>query len=190
MSAVSSTFRAHFTEHSMLADGDAPRYYAMFGADFSTLHRQCATPALVSDDLTNPDSFDNYEWIHSVYRDGNVIHALVHNGFSPAVVVWAWLIYTKAAKSWSVSLMFSLLSLILATVSSLLAVLFLLHAPKVKGIWIFDPWANFLSNGVLTSLVAIALAFCGLWKRNPIRWPALLCAVVGFPFWFGVGGSA
>lgn len=65
----------------MLADGDAPRYYAMFGADFSTLHRQCATPALVSDDFTNPDSYDNYEWIQSVYRDGNVIHALIHNEY-------------------------------------------------------------------------------------------------------------
>ena len=85
---------------------------------------------------------------------------------------------------------FSLLSLISATLSSILAVLFLLHAPHLKGIWIFDPWANFLGNGVLTSLAAIVLALCGLWKRNPIRWPALLCAVVGFPFWFGVGVSA
>ena len=115
---------------------------------------------------------------------------LVVYGFSPAVVLWAWLIYAKAAKTWSVSLMFSLLSLILATLSSLLAVLFLLHAPEVRGIWIFDRWANVLDNGVLTSLAAIGLAFCGLWKRNPLRWPALLCAVVGFPFWFGVGGSA
>jgi predicted acyltransferase len=111
-------------------------------------------------------------------------------GFSPALVVWAWLTYARAAKSWSVPLAFSLLSLTSATLSSLLAVLFLLHAPKVKGIWIFDPWANFLGNGVLISLAAIVLAFCGLWKRHPIRWPALLCAVVGFPFWFGVGGSA
>jgi len=69
----------------MLADGDAPRYYAMFGADFSTLHKQCTTPALVSDDLTNPDSFDNYEWVHSTYRDGNVIQALIHNEYHDPV---------------------------------------------------------------------------------------------------------
>jgi len=63
----------------MLADGDAPRNYAMFGADFSSLRRSCTAPTLVSDDLTNPDSYDNQEWIHSVYRDGNLIHALIHN---------------------------------------------------------------------------------------------------------------
>lgn len=65
----------------MLADGDAPRYYAMFGADFSTLHKECTAPALVSDDLSNPDSFDNYEWIHTIYRDGNTIQALIHNEY-------------------------------------------------------------------------------------------------------------
>lgn len=119
----------------------------------------------------------------------SVVELFVY-GLSPAAAVWAWLIYVRAAKSWSVSLMFSLVSLILASVSSLLAVLFLLHVPNVKGIWIFDPWAHFLSNGFLTSLAAIVLAFCGLWKRNPIRWPALVCAVVGFPYWIGVGVSA
>lgn len=109
---------------------------------------------------------------------------------SPAMVAWAWLLYVRAAKTWNSALVFSMRSLISATLSSLFAVLFLLHAPKVTGIWIFDPWANFLGNGVLTSLASIVLAVCGLWKRNPIRWPALLCALVGFPFWFGVGVSA
>jgi len=33
----------------MLEDGDAPRNYAMFGPDFSTLHKRCTAPILVSD---------------------------------------------------------------------------------------------------------------------------------------------
>ena len=65
----------------MLADGNAPRNYAMFGADFSILRRSCTAPTLVSDDLTNPDSYDNQEWILSVYRDGNLVHALIHNEY-------------------------------------------------------------------------------------------------------------
>jgi hypothetical protein len=65
----------------MLADGDAPRNYAMFGADFSTLRRSCTAPTLVSDDLTNSDSYDNQEWIWSAYREGNLIHALIHNEY-------------------------------------------------------------------------------------------------------------
>jgi hypothetical protein len=71
----------------MLADGDAPRNCAMFGADFSTLRRSCTAPTLVSDDLTNPDSYDNQEWIHSVYRDGNLIHALIHNEYHDPIAL-------------------------------------------------------------------------------------------------------
>ena len=65
----------------MLEDGDAPRNYAMFGADFSTLQRSCLAPILVSDDLTTADTFDNQEWIESVYVVGNTIHGLIHNEF-------------------------------------------------------------------------------------------------------------
>lgn len=64
----------------MLEDGDAPRNYAMFGVDFSNLHRSC-TPILVSDDSPMANSFDNQEWVESVYRVGNVIDGLIHNEF-------------------------------------------------------------------------------------------------------------
>ncbi len=71
-----------------LADGtltlmaaDAPRNYAMFGADFSSLRRDCAAPALVSDDDYYPDTYDNQEWIHSIYGEGGVIHALITNEY-------------------------------------------------------------------------------------------------------------
>jgi len=64
----------------MLVDGDAPHNYASYGGDFSSLKRRC-TPIYVSDDNTDPSSFDNQEWIQTVYRDGNVIHALIHNEY-------------------------------------------------------------------------------------------------------------
>ena len=64
----------------MLIDGDAPRNYAMFGADFSSLQRNCGV-SLASDDDPTAQSFDNQEWIHSVYREGSVIHALIHNEY-------------------------------------------------------------------------------------------------------------
>ncbi len=68
----------------MLVDGDAPHSYASFGADFSTLKRRC-TAIYNSDDNTNPSSFDNQEWVQTVYRDGSVIHALIHNEFHDPV---------------------------------------------------------------------------------------------------------
>jgi hypothetical protein len=59
----------------------------MVGADFSSLQRNCAEPALVSDDNYYPDSYDNQEWITSIYREGDVIHALItneyHDPFAP-----------------------------------------------------------------------------------------------------------
>ncbi len=71
-----------------LADGtltlmaaDAPRNYAMVGADFSSLRRSCTQPALASGDNWYPESYDNWEWIHSIYREGDVIHALIHNEY-------------------------------------------------------------------------------------------------------------
>src|SRR5262249_2913854 len=67
-----------------LADGDAPRNYAMFGADFSSLHRNCGV-ALASDDDATGQSYDNQEWIHSVYREGSIIHALIHNEYHDPV---------------------------------------------------------------------------------------------------------
>jgi hypothetical protein len=71
----------------VLMAADAPRNYSMFGADFSSLHRGCAAPALVSDDNLYADSYDNQEWIHSIYGEGGVIHALItneyHDPFAP-----------------------------------------------------------------------------------------------------------
>lgn len=65
----------------VLIDGDAPRYYASFGADFSSLRRSCTQPALVSHDNYYPESYDNQEWLTSIYREGDVIHALIHNEY-------------------------------------------------------------------------------------------------------------
>ena len=64
----------------VLIDGDAPHNHALFGADFSSLKRSC-TPIYISDDNTSAASFDNQEWVQTAYREGNVIHALLHNEY-------------------------------------------------------------------------------------------------------------
>ncbi len=64
-----------------LDDGDAPHVYGMFGTGFSSLHRDCTAPLLTSDDLSTADTFDNQEWVESVYRAGDTIHGLIHNEF-------------------------------------------------------------------------------------------------------------
>jgi Bacterial Ig-like domain (group 2) len=65
----------------VLVSGSGSRNYAMFGADFSSLKKDCSTPTLVSHDDPTPQSYQNLEWVDSVYRQGNAIHALIHNEY-------------------------------------------------------------------------------------------------------------
>jgi hypothetical protein len=64
----------------VLVSGNAPRNYWMAGSGFASLSRVCQ-PVLVSGDQPDAASFDNQEWITSVYRVGSLVHALVHNEY-------------------------------------------------------------------------------------------------------------
>ena len=65
----------------VLMASDAPENYVMVGSDFSSLHRVCSQPALISGDNYYPETYDNQEWIHSIYRQGAVIHAVITNEY-------------------------------------------------------------------------------------------------------------
>ena len=69
----------------VLFDGNAPTAYVSRGADFDSLARVCHPPALVSADNWRPESYENWEWLWSVYREGPNWHALIHNEFHDAV---------------------------------------------------------------------------------------------------------
>jgi len=69
----------------VMFSGNAPRYYVSRGTGFNSIKRDCRQPALVSADLRTPESYENWEWIWTVYREGNTWHALVHNEFHDAV---------------------------------------------------------------------------------------------------------
>ncbi|MCU0940106.1 MAG: Ig-like domain-containing protein, partial [Burkholderiaceae bacterium] len=69
----------------VLIDGNAPRHYLSRGAGFDSLRRICSRPALVSADLRTAESYENWEWLWVVYREGSRWHALIHNEFHDAV---------------------------------------------------------------------------------------------------------
>jgi len=69
----------------VLAAGNAPNNYLSRGADFGSLKRDCHQPALASADRRTAESYENYEWLWSVYREGSRWHALIHNEFHDAV---------------------------------------------------------------------------------------------------------
>jgi hypothetical protein len=65
----------------VLFAGNGPTNYVSRGPDFDTLQRVCDPPALVSADLRTPESYENWEWIWSTYREGTKWHALILNEF-------------------------------------------------------------------------------------------------------------
>jgi hypothetical protein len=69
----------------VLFDSNAPTYYVSRGADFDAFERGCDPPALVSADLRTPKSYENWEWLWSIYREGPTWHTLIHNEFHDAV---------------------------------------------------------------------------------------------------------
>ena len=68
-------------EALVLFAGNAPRFYVLVGPDFRNLRRDCSGPVLVSGNSWLPHTFEHQEWILAVYREGDVIHALVHNEY-------------------------------------------------------------------------------------------------------------
>ena len=66
----------------MLFDG---RSHVNRGADFGTIARDCSQPALISANRATPESYENMEWLWSVYREGDRWHVLVHNEFHDAI---------------------------------------------------------------------------------------------------------
>jgi len=69
----------------VLINSNAPRNYFSRGTDFNSLRRDCRQPALTSADRRTAESYENWEWLWAVYREGNRWHALIHNEFHDAV---------------------------------------------------------------------------------------------------------
>jgi len=69
----------------VLIAGNAPKHYLSRGANFDSLKRVCNQAALVSADLRTAESYENWEWLWVVYREGSRWHALIHNEFHDAV---------------------------------------------------------------------------------------------------------
>ncbi len=64
----------------VLISSNSPANFLMYGTDFEHLEHSC-TPSLLAANNSYAFTFDNQEWLLSVYSDGETIHALVHNEF-------------------------------------------------------------------------------------------------------------
>ena len=65
----------------VLFSNNGPTNYVFRGPDFDALERDCESPALVSADSRSPETYENWEWLWSPYRQGASWHMLIHNEF-------------------------------------------------------------------------------------------------------------
>lgn len=70
----------------LLFAANDPLNHDFSGADFNSLKPNCAT-VLQSVDNPTAQSFMNRQWISGLYRQNNVIHALIHNEYHDPVSV-------------------------------------------------------------------------------------------------------
>ncbi len=70
----------------MLFAANYPLNFAYRGADFDSLAISC-TPVLTSVGSTQPQSFENDQWISGVYYQNNIVYALIHNEFHDSVAL-------------------------------------------------------------------------------------------------------
>jgi hypothetical protein len=104
--------------------------------------------------------------------------------FLPAVMVWGWTRWFKAASPGTLSSKLSLGGFILANISVLLALSATLFLHSATG----SPLSSALvlrlySIGLVFAVLGVLLAFAGLFRRSPLRWPGLLCAGGVLIFW-------
>jgi hypothetical protein len=64
----------------VLVSSGPPYNFLMYGPNFDELQHSCE-PAFITGDSPDAFTFDNQSWLISLYRQGDTIHALVHNEY-------------------------------------------------------------------------------------------------------------
>jgi uncharacterized membrane protein YgdD (TMEM256/DUF423 family) len=101
----------------------------------------------------------------------------------PLIVAWAWARWATRPKLHSLTSNLSLLGLILATASAVLAILTIALA-QVHDFPYYDPvLLRIFSWGALLSLVGIVLGIGGIWRPSSLRWYAPVSGLCMLVFW-------
>jgi hypothetical protein len=105
---------------------------------------------------------------------------------SPIVLVWGWTRWALVPKLHTATSTLSLIGLILATASALLAVATMAYA-QIHRFPYYDPLLlRIFRWGGLLSLGGIVFGIGGVWRPNSLRWHAPASAVCMLTFWIMV----
>ena len=102
----------------------------------------------------------------------------------PAAFVWGWVRWARSRGPLTLSSLLSFIAFLFATLAGLLAVSSIIYAQGIGGFPFWDPrLVKIFGWGALLSLTAIVFAVAGVWRSNPLRWLAPVCAAGIFLFW-------
>jgi hypothetical protein len=101
----------------------------------------------------------------------------------PVALVWGWVQWVKRPKLWTFTSALSFTGFQLATASALLAISSVAYA-HVHYFPYYDPLLmRILRSGALLSAAGFAFAMGGVWRKNVLRWSAVVSAACTFTFW-------
>jgi hypothetical protein len=102
---------------------------------------------------------------------------------APITLLWGWAVWALRPKSRNPLAMASLLGLVLASASAVVAVCTIGYA-QVHHFPYYDPLLlRIFGIGALLSLVAVLLGIVGLVRANSLRWYSPLAGVATLAFW-------
>jgi len=103
---------------------------------------------------------------------------------SPLMLTWGWLRWSVRPKLRTASAILSLLGLIFATASALLAVSAIAYSLMIGGFPYYDPrLMKIFAIGALLSLCGIIFGVAGVFRANSLRWHAPISAAATLSFW-------
>jgi hypothetical protein len=102
---------------------------------------------------------------------------------TPVALIWGWARWTRQPKQRTDPAILSLIGLVFASASAVVAVSSLAYA-QVHHFPYYDPLLlRIFRGGGLLSLIGILFGVGGVWRPGPLRWHAPICGLGMFAFW-------
>jgi hypothetical protein len=103
---------------------------------------------------------------------------------APVLLMWGWIRFAQQPKLGTLSSILSLIGLILATTSAVLAVSSIAYAVVTHGFRYYDPrLLRIFRWGILLSLGAILLGTGGIGRPSSARWQVPVSGLCMLAFW-------
>lgn len=102
----------------------------------------------------------------------------------PVMALWGCLRWYKQKKPQNTAAWLSYAGFWLAAASALLALSSVAYALKTGGVAYYLPsFFRIIAWGFRISAIAAILAVAGVWRKSPLRWHAMFCALAMLFYW-------